>query len=58
MEWIKLATYYAGYSYFIAVPLTLWLIVRRGGAVRYLWAAFLTAISLLAYARFVEPRIL
>ncbi len=57
-EWIKLAIYYASYLYGIAAPLALWLIVRRSGSVRYLWAAFLTAISLLAYARFVEPRIL
>jgi len=58
LEWIKLAIYYASYLYIVAAPLALWLIVRRGGAVRYLSAAFLTAISLLAYARFVEPRIL
>ncbi len=58
LEWIKLAIYHASYLYVVAASFALWLIVRCGGAVRYLSAAFLTAISLLAYARFVEPRIL
>ncbi len=58
MEWIKLAIYYASYLYFIAAPLALWLVVRRRGFARYAWAGFATAITLLAYARFVEPRIL
>ncbi len=58
MEWIKLAIYYASYLYFIAAPLVLWLVVRRRGVARYAWAGVATVITLLAYARFVEPRIL
>ncbi len=58
LEWIKLAIYYASYGYFIAAPIALWLCSRRHGALRYLSAAFLTVISLFAYGRFVEPRIL
>jgi len=58
LEILKLAIYYASYLYFIAAPLALWLVVRRRGVARYAWAGFATVITLLAYARFVEPRIL
>ncbi len=58
LEILKLAIYYASYLYFIAAPLALWLVLRRRGLARYAWAGFATVITLLAYARFVEPRIL
>jgi uncharacterized protein len=58
LEILKLAIYYASYLYFIAAPLALWLVVRRRGLAHYAWAGFATVITLLAYARFVEPRIL
>ncbi|MGE0409204.1 MAG: metallophosphoesterase [Amphiplicatus sp.] len=50
--------YYAAYLYFLAAPVLLWLIVRRKGLWRYGAAALLAPLSVLAYARFVEPRIL
>jgi uncharacterized protein len=58
LEILKLAIYYASYLYFIAAPVLIWLIVKRNGAVRYAMAAALTVITFLAYARFIEPRIL
>ncbi len=58
LEILKLAIYYASYLYFIAAPMALWLVLRRRGLARYAWAGFVTVTTLLAYARFVEPRIL
>jgi uncharacterized protein len=58
LEILKLAIYYASYLYFIAAPLALWLVVRRRGRARYAWAGFAIVVTLLAYGRFVEPRIL
>lgn len=58
LEWIKLAIYYASYLYFIAAPLCLWLVVTGPPARRIAAGLFLAAISALAYARFIEPRIL
>lgn len=50
--------YYGAYLYFIAAPILLWLIVTRRDLDRYGAAAILAALTVLAYARFVEPRIL
>ncbi len=58
LQIFSLAIYHASYLYFIAAPLALWLIVRHSGARRYVLAVFFLAITILAYARFVEPRIL
>lgn len=58
LEWIKLAIFYASYLYIIAAPFVFWLIVINRGVIRWVAIAFLTGISLLAYGRFVEPRIM
>ena len=50
--------YYGAYLYFIAAPILLWIIVRRRDLRRWGAAAILAALTVLAYARFVEPRIL
>ncbi|NHK28972.1 hypothetical protein FF098_013700 [Parvularcula flava] len=56
---MQLLIYYASYLYFIAVPVILWLMIRKDWRVRrVLLGLFLAGISVLAYARFVEPRIL
>ncbi|MBY0422634.1 MAG: metallophosphoesterase, partial [Parvularculaceae bacterium] len=58
MEYVKLAVYYASFLYFLAAPLLLFLVVRRRGRSRILAGAALVATTVLAYARFVEPRFL
>ncbi|WP_425409762.1 metallophosphoesterase [Hyphococcus sp.] len=58
LEWIKLAIFYASFLYFIAAPMTVWAMLRRQGPARLLLAGFFVIISLLAYGRFVEPRLL
>jgi len=58
LEILKLGVYYASYLYFIAAPLLLWLLLRRRGRIRLFVGAFLAVITILAYARFVEPRFL
>lgn len=54
----KLVFYYGAYLYFLAAPLLVFLIARRKGGVRWGAACLLAPLSVLAYARFVEPRIL
>ncbi len=63
MTTLMLAIYYASYLYFLAVPVLLFLLLRKGGwfsgRMSRLASVFaLSAISVLAYARFVEPRLL
>lgn len=58
LEFIKLAIYYASYLYFPAAVLLGWMVLRRRGASRFLAAVFLAGASCLAYARFIEPRLL
>ncbi|NOX95949.1 MAG: hypothetical protein GXP04_12895 [Alphaproteobacteria bacterium] len=58
LEILKLAIYYASYLYFVAAPIFAWLIIKLNGATRYAMVAALTVITCLAYARFIEPRIL
>lgn len=58
IEWIKLAIYFASYAYFFAVPVLFWAIWKDRIAPRWLSLGSLIIISLLAYGRFVEPRIL
>ncbi|MCI5044031.1 MAG: metallophosphoesterase, partial [Aquisalinus sp.] len=60
---LMLFIYYASYLYFLALPLLLWVLFRRTGPfssriARGLACVFLLGITVLAYARFVEPRIL
>ncbi len=58
LEILKLAIYFASYLYFIVAPLAVWFAFRHSGAMRIGSAVFLVIISCLAYARFIEPRIL
>jgi hypothetical protein len=58
LETLKLAIYYASYLYFPAALLFGALIARRRNAKRILAALALALLSIPAYARFVEPRIL
>jgi hypothetical protein len=58
LEYLKLAIYWASYLYFPAAVLLLWLIVKRRGRLRMMSGLVLVPLTLLAYARFVEPRIL
>ncbi len=57
-EYVKLAIFFASWLYVPVAPVCVWLIVKRKGAFRAGAALFLLCISCLAYARFVEPRIL
>lgn len=58
LEWIKLAIYYASYLYIIAAPFAFWFIIVNRGVLRQGAIAFLIVITLFAYGRFVEPRIM
>jgi predicted MPP superfamily phosphohydrolase len=58
LEDLKLAVYWACYLYFPAAALLAWLIAKRRGLARTMAALMLTPLTILAYARFVEPRIL
>jgi hypothetical protein len=58
LEVFKLAVYWASYFYFPAAALLAWLIVKRRGFARTMAALMLTPLTILAYARFIEPRIL
>ncbi len=58
LEYIKLAIFYVSYLYFPAAFACLWLIARKRKGLRFSAALFLGVASCLAYARFVEPRML
>jgi hypothetical protein len=58
IEYFKLAIYWASYLYFPAAALLAWIIAKRAGAARNIAALVLAPLTVLAYARFVEPRIL
>lgn len=58
LQILSLAIFYASYLYFVAAPMSLWLITKHKGQKRYALVAFFMIISILAYARFVEPRLL
>ncbi len=58
LEFIKLAIYYASYLYFPAAAFLIWAIAKRSARSRVVAAALLALLTVLAYARFVEPRIL
>ena len=55
---LPLAVYWASYLYFPAAALLLWLVANRHGLARTMTLLVLAALTILAYARFVEPRIL
>ncbi|GJL94749.1 MAG: phosphohydrolase [Hyphococcus sp.] len=58
LEWIKLAIYYASYLYFPAAMILFWGLYRWRGTKRIAVAMVLLCLSLIAYGRFIEPRIL
>jgi predicted MPP superfamily phosphohydrolase len=58
LEYLKLAIYYASYGYFVIATALLWVIFTKGGRRRVVAAGFLILISIFAYARFIEPRLL
>lgn len=57
LQYVSLAIFYASYLYFIAAPVALWIAVKNKGTRRFTVAFFLV-ITVFAYSRFVEPRIL
>ena len=58
LEYLKVAIYWASYLYFPVAALLGWAIWRRRGVMRVVAALTLAPLTVLAYARFVEPRIL
>lgn len=57
-EFLRLAIYWASYLYFPAAIALGWVIAKRAGAARLAAALLLAPLTVLAYARFIEPRIL
>ena len=57
-EVVKLAIYYGSYLCFPAIPISLWFFFKVGKFARIAIGVFLFVITIFAYARFVEPRIL
>lgn len=57
-EIFNLALFYAGYLYFPAAAILLWMIAAKAGFNRLFAGVILLGLSVLAYARFIEPRIL
>lgn len=58
VEFFKLATFYLSWIYFPAAAALVYLIARGGKARRRIAAATLAVATILAYARFIEPRML
>ena len=58
VEFFKLATFYLSWIYFPAAAALVYLIARGGKARRRIAAATLAVATILAYARFIEPRLL
>jgi hypothetical protein len=58
LEFLKLAIFYASWLYFPAAAILAAVILRAPARMRALAAAALLALSVLAYARFVEPHLL
>ncbi|MFN3959554.1 MAG: metallophosphoesterase [Parvularculaceae bacterium] len=58
LEHLKLAVYWTSYLYFPAAIALGWAIVKRRGRLRLAAALVLAPLTALAYARFIEPRIL
>lgn len=58
IEYIKLAIYYVSFLYFPAVAVLIFVISKKRGATAFAGLGVLLLLSILAYARFVEPRIL
>lgn len=58
LEYLKLAIFYTGWLYFPVAAFLVWVMVARSAPTRILAAALLAPLTVLAYARFVEPRLL
>ncbi|MDZ7628320.1 MAG: metallophosphoesterase [Parvularculaceae bacterium] len=58
LETLRFVVYWASYLYFPALALLIWLIVKRQGLARMMALLVLATLTVLAYARFVEPRML
>ena len=58
LEVAKVVINYASYLYFLAAPLAVWIAVKRKDFVRYAAALAFAGLTCLAYARFLEPRML
>lgn len=56
--YMKLAIFYAGWLYFPAAAFLLWVIAKRSRRTCIVAALLLASLTVLAYARFIEPRIL
>lgn len=56
MKELGLVAYYASYLYFLAAPVLLWAIFRLPLKWKIAASAALAPLTLLAYARFIEPR--
>lgn len=57
-EYLKLAVYYASYLYFPAALILILILINGARGRKILSGLLLAGLSILAYARFVEPRIL
>ena len=58
LEFVKLAIYFASYLYFPAAIILVVLLLRMRGRVRLACGLAFVGLTVLAYARFIEPRIL
>ncbi len=58
LEYLKLTIYYASYLYFAAAAFLIWVMATRSARSRVIAGAVLVPLTVLAYARFVEPRVL
>jgi predicted MPP superfamily phosphohydrolase len=58
LEFFKLAIFYASYLYFPAAAVLLYVVVKRSVPTRVVALLLLAPLTVLAYARFIEPRIL
>lgn len=58
LEYLKLAIFYASWLYFPAAAALILVLMKQSGQARAFAAVALGVLSVLAYARFVEPRLL
>ncbi len=57
-ELARISIPYLSFLYFPAAILLLWMMVKTRGALRFGAASIFTALTLIAYGRFIEPRLL
>lgn len=58
LHYLKLPIFYASWLYFPAAAFLVWAIAMRSRRTKILAAALFATLTILAYARFVEPRLL